>query len=429
LAGGGAFARDSGGPSSFPAEGFAPVYADAAPASEQAPADETTRPLMGFLKTTTIGQSLENNRVNIYGWIEGSYEYNFNVRDRGPNIGRTFDVLENNKGYLNQVDLTFEKKANLTGAGWDVGGRVDIMYGSDSRFTTSSDLLSHQGDENSFGLGRQEAWLDIPQAYIDIAIPVLNGMRLRIGKFEFFKVVNPNANALYTHPFEYGQAFPYSLTGISAYTPLTTDLSVEGGVSRGWDQTLTDNNSAALDGFGRVIWNLSDVLRISAAVISGPEQYHDNGHFTTTANVSVLYTPIDQFAFVLDAICGHQAGAVFGDFPGSNAAPTVPLKIGGANWYGLTGTAAYKLNDWVTLNGRMEWYRDEEGYTEGFPGQLNLYETAIGLKLTPLSSTAIGDNFILRPEIRYDYSSRAFFNVADPRHDQVTFAIDAIVNF
>jgi hypothetical protein len=426
IAGGFAFADGPGEPLSLQPQTTRPV--PGAADSEPSTPEEAPRLLMGFLSQTSIGPTLEKSRIDIYGWIEGSYEYNFNVRNHTANAGRAYDAFENNKGYLNQFDLTFERNVN-PGPAWDVGGRVDIMYGSDSRFTTSSDFLDKQGDRTSFDFGRQEAWLDIPQAYVDIALPVLQGVRLRVGKFEFFKAIDPNANAFYTHPFEYVEAFPYTLTGISAYAPVTPAISVETGISRGWDQTFTDNNSAAIDGFGLVGWNISERARIVAAFITGPEQYRDDGHFTTGVDLTFLYNPSDQFAFVLDTTFGHQAGAVRGDFPGSTIAPPTFVSFGDANWYGLTGTAAYKVNDLVVANGRLEWYRDEEGYTEGFPGQVNLYEATVGVSITPLHSTAIGDNFILRPEVRYDYASRPFFNVSSPRHDQLTVAIDAIFNF
>jgi hypothetical protein len=401
-----------------------------APAADSPVSEEPSRPLMGLLSRTSLSQPLHDARVNIYGWIEGSYQYNFSVPAHTPNVGRAFDVFENNKGYLNQLDLTFERKVNLSNHAWDVAGRLDITYGSDSRFTTSSDLLSQQSSIGANGVGREEAWLDIPQAYVDVNVPFGQPVRIRIGKFELFKTIDPNVSATYTHPFEYGQAFPYTLTGISAYTSLTPAFSIEMGLSRGWDQTLTDNNSAAVDGFGRLVWNASDSLQIFAAFITGPEQYHDNVHFTTTSDLAFVYTPVDQFALVLDITSGHQSGAKFGDFPGSNSPPPMSdIPVHGANWYGVTGTSAYKLSNWMTLNSRVEWYRDEEGYTEGFPGQLNLYEATIGLKLTPFHSTSLGDYFVLRPELRYDYSSRPCFNIDKPRHDQITVAIDAILNF
>lgn len=391
--------------------------------------EEAQPPLMDALSRTGLGRRLEQARVNVYGWVEGSYQYNFNAPDHTPNLGRTFDVLENKNGYLNQLDLTVERKVRLDSPDWDFGGRVDIMYGSDSRFTTSSGLFNEQSSLGPSGLARQELWLDMPQAYLDINVPVGNGIRVRIGKFEFFKVIDPNSNALYTHPFEYGQAFPYTLAGASAFIPITPRLSFEVGFSRGWDQTFTDNNSAALDGFGRVVWKQSELLQITAAAITGPEQWHDNGHFTTAADVALFYTPLDRFAIALDVTYGRQAGAIFGEFPGSNSPPRPDRRIGDANWYGLTETAAFQVNEWMTLNGRLEWYRDEKGYTEGFAGQLNLYEATIGLKLYPLHATRMGDYFILRPELRYDWCSRPFFNLLNPRHDQVTLAIDAIVNF
>jgi len=432
-----------------------PLYAAAAPTSGPTPVpgaltppppaaapEEAPRPLMGLLMKTPAGQYLKDARINIYGWIEGSYEYNFNVRDHSPNAGRAYDVLENNKGYLNQLDLTFERTIDVTQKQFDVGGKMDLVYGSDARFTPSSGLLDRQA---SFS---QEAWFDIHQLYLDFALPVGNGVRLRVGKFEFFKILDPNASTFYTHPYEYGNGFPYTLTGISAQTSISPQMTIEGGISRGWDQTLRDNNSAALDGFGRFAWDINDKSRFTISAITGPEQFKDNVHFTTAVDATYEYTVSEPLLLLFDVVYGHQSGAQLGGFPGSNSPSGIPgaRSIGGVNSYGLNVAAIYKINDMVTLNARAEWYRDEEGYYFGetqvdtssgiavfTPRGTNLYEATIGLTVTPFHNTALGDNFILRPEIRYDYSSHDFFHLnsfgVGTRHDQFTIAMDAIFNF
>lgn len=430
------------------------IYADVEPAPSPSgtpaasPLEATPVTLMGVLAKTPVGQTLQSAGINIYGWVEGSYEYNFSVRDHTQNSGRAFDAFENNKGYLNQLDLTTERTVDITSNRFDIGGKLDLVYGSDARFTVSSDLLDRQGPVNGSGFGRQEAWFDIHQLYGDLLVPVANGVVVRVGKFEFFKALDPNASSFYTHPYEYGHGFPYTLTGVSLRTPVDKHTTVEGGVSRGWNQTLTDNNNA-LDCFGRVKFDVSDTTKIILSGIAGPEQYQDSHDVTTALDLTVKYET-EKLLIVVDGTFGHQSNAIFGDFPGANT-PGSGQPIGAANWYGVNGVAGYKINEFVTLNGRVEWYRDEEGYTFqitdevtegvsiGTPTEFrqregsNLYEITVGVTLMPLHATPVGDNFLVRPEIRYDYSSRDFFHTDSlgfgTRHDQITFAIDAIFNF
>ena len=48
----------------------------------------------------------------------------------------------------------------------------------------------------------------------------------------------------YSHSFTFGAALPFTLTGITGYYPIDERWSVEGGISRGWGQSLKDNNGA-----------------------------------------------------------------------------------------------------------------------------------------------------------------------------------------
>jgi len=103
-----------------------------------------------------------------------------------------------------------------------------------------------------------------------------------------------------------------------------------------------------------------------------------------------------------------------------------PSTVGDALWYGTAGYAVYKINDYVSVAGRLEWYRDEEGFTTAVAQ--TLYEATVGLTLTPFPNDPVGANFKIRPELRADYSSKRYFDGLT-RHDQYTFGIDAIFNF
>jgi hypothetical protein len=75
---------------------------------------------------------------------------------------------------------------------------------------------------------------------------------------------------------------------------------------------------------------------------------------------------------------------------------------------------------------RGECYRDEEALTTGLAQ--TLFEGTVGLTVTPFPSDQIGQNLKIRPEVRFDYSTRHYFDGAT-RHDQTTVAIDAIFNY
>ena len=368
------------------------------------PSSGQLSPLMSLLDQVGVGHSLEAANIRLFGHIEGSYTWNFDNPARDLNVGRVFE-LQNNRVTLNQLDFNIERPVDLTLNRFDVGGRVEMLYGSDSRFIHSNGLL----DTDDFFNG-PEYQFDLPQAYLDVAIPIGNGLRVRAGKFLFFKQIDPSSSVFYSHSFSFGAALPFTLTGVTGYYPITKDLTLEGGISRGWDQSIKDNNGA-IDGLFRVRGDISNQLSLSLAAIVGPEEDRDNTHYRETLDFTVNYAPTDQLTFLLDAVIGTQARS---------------SALGDANWYGISGYAVYRLNEFLSLGARVEWYRDEEGFTTAL--SQTLYEATVGLTITPFPRDSIGANFRIRPELRGDYSSRRFFDALS-RHDQWTFALDAIFDF
>lgn len=362
------------------------------------------QPLMGLLDQAGIGRPLENAGIQLFGHLEGSYTYNFEPPAGDLNAGRVFD-LRDNRPTVNQLDFNIERQVDLTKHQWDVGGRVELLYGSDSDFLHSNGLLDYQdyfsGTEYQF---------DLPQAYIDIGIPLGEGVRVRLGKFLFFKQIDPNQSVFYSHSFSFGAALPFTLTGVTGYYPVNDSLSVEAGISRGWDQSIKDNNGA-IDGLFRVREQIGRQLSLSLAGIVGPELDNDNSHYRETLDFTAGWTPNDQWTFLLDAVIGTQAQ---------------PSAVGDANWYGVSVYAIHPFNEFVSAGARLEWYRDEEGFTTAVPQ--TLYEATIGLTITPLADTSCGTNLKIRPELRGDYSTARFFDGLT-RHAQFTAAVDAIVDF
>ena len=380
-----------------------PKYLDESLPSSLAPGapeslNTNRAPLMSFLDQAGVARPLDDARINIKGWIEGSYNYNFNNPAKSLNLGRVFDINDN-RGQINQFNVTIERQADLKQ--WDVGGMVEMFYGTDGRFTTSSDFL---------GNGGSEYYYDIPQLYVDVTAPIGNGLRIRFGKFLFFKQIDPNASVFYSHSFAFSGALPFTLTGITAYYPISENLSIEGGFSRGWGQTLTDNNGA-IDGLGRIRYRINSQAEATFALICGPELNKDNSHYRTTLDGTLSYQATKDLTLLADAVYGFQAQ---------------PTGTADDQWYGISGYAVYKCCPMANFNLRGEFYRDEEGFTTGV-GQ-TLFEVTAGLTITPFPSSPMGWNLKVRPEVRWDYSTRGFFNGLT-EHSQVTVGIDAYFDF
>ncbi len=435
-----ATAGDGSGPN--PALEIMPVESDPtafllAEAPASAPDDSAgatpERPLMKALDQVGIGKWMAENRINAFGWIEGSYNFNFENPQPRLNLGHLFDIQDSD-AVVNQLQVNIERTVGLSPRQFDVGGRIDLLYGSDARFFHSSGLL-----EGSFPDPQYQ--FDIPQLYLDLALPMGNGLRLRLGKFEFFKFTDPNASPFFSHTFLYtnsgeangsrlistqvGASLPFTLTGITGYYEFSKQVNLEAGIGRGYDQSITDNNGA-IDGFARLNYVVSDRTTASIALISGPEITRDNSHYQTVGVFSIAHSVSDELVILADGFYGVQArGQALFDPARMQLTP-----IGGdAHWYGLNGTAIYTFNRNVNIAARVEWYRDEQGYTTGFGRGISLYDATVGLTITPFPDSETGRGFKIRPEIRYDFSDKPYFVNTSARSYQWIAAVDAIFNF
>jgi hypothetical protein len=346
------------------------------------------------------------------------------------------DAKQHDKGLLNQVDLSIERTIDFSTHQWDVGGRIDLIVGTDPFFFHSNGLLDKQNAEYQ---------VDLYQAYFDVGVPIGNGLRVRAGKFWFVRSLDPNQSVFYTHTISFNTTFPVTQTGVTALYRITDRFNLEGGFSRGWDQFSKDNNGA-IDGLARFSWDITDRSNLNGVVLVGPEAPGNNSNYTTLVNLTFSQQIGDKLTFIVNGLYGHQTDPRVGNVPGAITVTPVagPSSTSStANWFGVSGDVIYQINEVVSIAARGEWYRDDKGFTTGLwlnnvanfaagPASHNLYEATLGLLITPFYNTALGDNFKLRPEVRYDYSNKPYFNSSSTpfsKHDQFTFAIDAIFNF
>ena len=380
----------------------APIYAQ----QDSTPAEQ---PLMLALDKEGVGQTLKENRLDIYGHIEGGWTHAFNDPANNLVLGRVFDI-EHDDPTLNQIDLNVERKVDLHKGGFDWGGRVEFLYGGDARFIHANGMF----DSDDFFSGPDNQF-DIPQLYADFAIPVGdNALRLRVGKFLFFKQIDPNASVFYSHSYTFGAALPFTLSGASLYYEMGDNWGFEAGVNRGWGQALEDNNDS-WSYHGRATYKAGERTTISLLGITGPE-LDDNEHDWRTAfDFVVRHQLNDKLTLLLDTVYGWQ-----------NNGPKPSGGTGDSAWYGVAGYGVYAINEKLSAAGRLEWFHDEGGFTTGV--DQNLYEATLGVTITPFAGDTLKQNLKIRPEIRYDYSDSDFFDGLKS-NSQFTFGVDAIFNF
>jgi hypothetical protein len=383
-----------------------PAPAERVPSPPRAAGTATPRrPFMHLLEQAGATDFLDEQRIDIFGHIAGSWTWNFDDPDSEVNPGRFFD-FEHNEPILNQLDFNIERKVDASKNQLDFGGRFELMWGADAGLIHANGLTDWYDDPRD-----PENQLDLTQLYIDVGIPVGNGLLLRVGKFVTIigqEVINPLGNSLYSHSFLFTFGQPLTHTGILGSYNLSDDWAIMFGITRGWDQAWEDNNDA-IDFLGGVKWAQSKDTTLILNLSAGPQQADDDDAWRYLFDLVVSHTVGDQLAIAVNADIGFEEDAA--------------LDGDDATWYGIAGYAGYKLTDELGLNARAEWFGDPDGGRTGL--DLDLFELTVGLNVKPFAKDRWGQYFQIRPELRVDFASEDVFDgLSDDT--QITFGVDAI---
>jgi hypothetical protein len=94
----------------------------------------------------------------------------------------------------------------------------------------------------------------------------------------------------------------------------------------------------------------------------------------------------------------------------------------------VTGYVSYAIDPHLTLNTRLEWYRDAaNGFSTGAPISADYYEATVGVAIKPFPNDKFLSKWLFRPEVRYDHADHSLFNSGDK--NQLTFSVDTLFTF
>jgi hypothetical protein len=367
--------------------------------------------------------------VSIGGWIDQGITVNGERpfdRFNGP---VTFNDRDG-EYQLNQLWMYAERVVDTRGYGWDVGGRVDLVYGTDRRFTQALGLEDDWNSERFYGLA-------LPQAYLDVGV---NNLTVRMGHYYTivgYEVVAAPDNFFYSHSYTMQYGEPFTHTGLLASYAPTDGLTISAGFDRGWDNWEDNNNHLSFLGG---ISGASPDGQSSLAFAVTADKYDDAGQNTRNM-YSVVFTHrfTSQFTYVLQ----HDYGI---DNNGTVRIPGTNLR-GDAEWYGVNQYFLYAINACWGLGLRFEWFRDDAGTRVGGIGAPNgwtlgpdipndqigwagdFYALTFGINWKPT------EHITVRPEGRWDWydgpvdhAGRLPYDFGSEGH-QFTFATDLIITF
>jgi len=372
------------------------------------------------------------------GWLSAGAT----IPSRSPNVPveglmRFPDVHD--KFLMNQLYLAVGRNVNKQRNSFDLGGRLDLLYGTDYYFTSALGLEtkttsafnsaappwnldpkaagakwnSSNGDRNA---GNAALYgLSMPQLYGEIFVPLGLGMTVKGGHFYsqmgHESPMSPE-NFFYSHTWTMTHGEPITFTGVIVSQQLTPRLTGHVGYTNGWD--IWENprgNGSILAGFQ---WNSYDRNSELAFTIHTGNDRADvdtpdrNGDRTS---YSLLYgrrlTPRLKWAIQ------HDLGVEKNVNENITITPYANSYVDG-RWASIVNYLYYTINDKWSAGGRFEWFQDTHNSRIGnfYPYQLastpnaspdwwttgqNYYNITLGLNWKPVP------RMTLRPEVRWDW--------------------------
>lgn len=369
-------------------------------------------------------------RFKISGWIESGVTFNPASPQDNQNFGRLFDDRAN-EPLLNQAVINFERALVPQPGEFDWGFKLQFMYGSDARFIHSLGLFDRTAHEM--------LQPDLVEAYLNLHLPVITdgGLDLNLGKFvtlEGAETIDPRTNFFYSHTYIFNFGIPFNHTGALATFHANKWIDLYGGLTRGVNTSIDDNNdSLAFDG-GIGLNLLDGKLTALATTHIGPETVKDNHDKRYLNDITITAKPTKNFTSITDLNYIYDEAA-------------------DATGYGVAQYFIYTSNDLLSIGVRGEiWHETDGFYVVSFAenddaidglrgGSLTLDPRTVGGGKTTYGAITLGLNFkphvpkpatslIIRPELRVDRALTGTrpFNDSNDRN-QFTAGIDVIIGF
>ena len=382
----------------------------------------------GSFADELFGDVLKKNELGLIGWASSTLVFN----DDGTDGVLPNGAFSSDEGFhLNQLALMFCKgdgclpttkfspKHNLLSRitptpapkseDIDVGFNILAVYGTDSQFLRVSGFDDFNGDD-----GKDEK-LSIPQWYLDIYLPYFDGMTIMVGSFmsELSREIGyPYAPPRWFATASYELLFsPIKHVGALVSIKVPTDknfgqLSLEGGVTTGWNNFDNRNGSLAyLAGLRYRTPNMQSGIDIEMIYGNGADDFGEapakggSQYFALSStgkdlnrfvgNITLMHQVTPKLEGILELFYGSQEG---GDI---KAGPQ--FIVDDAEWYGAFTALRYQINPQLHANTRLEWVNDKVGanlFFAGSPGKVYSLTANLDWQINPYIN--------IIPELKYD---------------------------
>jgi hypothetical protein len=426
-------------------------------------------PLMAALSNTALGQTLNDNHIQIYGWIDGGGNLSNNTV-KGGNAPAAYSYNPNTV-QLDQAVLYIERLPDTVQKDHvDWGFRVAPIFGENYRYTTAYGLFSSQLLNQNANNG-----FDIPMAYGEVFVPqALEGLMIRFGRYisipDIEAQLAPN-NYMYSHSMTY--TFDnYTNTGVDFTLAATKNWMFQFGVTVGTEAMPWHVGQSIANPFPNPLYPNSTMLKDPGATPSltaGVRWTSDTGNddINIVANginggqwgynnlqwygMTYYHKFDDRWHISFEIYDEHQNNVLNANNPAALAAfaaggtPFSPqvmpfnspflAQCSNAGLFSCTAEARaaltyvnYKISALDNISYRVEYFDDVEGQRTGT--KTAYFETGIGWQHW------FSPQIEIRPEVSYYKSLNGFaFNgnsnlgIAPNKNTALIGAADIIIHF
>jgi hypothetical protein len=386
------------------------------PAAEEEKAPEPHR-LIGNLGCT---------KINVTGWLDMGFSGN--TDNPASRYNGTLAPNDRNEFQFNQLYMVLEKTLKTDDCNWDIGGRVDLLYGTDYIYCESLGFETNPDGSPKWNAGIDYG-LAMPQAYVDVGYGKLD---LKVGRFytpigyESMMAIN---NFFYSMNYALRYAEPTTHTGGLLTYKHSDELSLLVGGVNGQDET-----DGVVDSFGALT---------GFAYTPKDQKYALNFAIMTgcldPTNDLTVYAPRTYFSTYLTYNFNKKWQSVTQWDAGWQQ--NYDLQGNQADFWSFTQYLFYSINDRWKAGLRYDMFVDDQatklgglrfgGLPGGNPLPLPSGNAGTVQAITAGVNWTPNPNFRLRPELRWDWYGGSGLPLFDDRtqNRQFTAAVDGIIQF
>jgi Putative beta-barrel porin-2, OmpL-like. bbp2 len=311
--------------------------------------------------------------MDVSGFLDGYYSYNANGPSTDAN-GKVNDLYnfndKTNQFNLSAAKLTLNHDPGLLGA------RMDFFYGRTSHLINTSKQLEF-----------------VEQAYLSTKPPAMKGFEADFGKFVTSagaEVIEAKDNWNYSRSILFAWAIPYYHFGLRTSMPVSKTETLGVQLVRGWNN-VTKPTGGVMTGITSGL--VKTKYTLNADVYTGPENLGVQHGYRNLIDATLLLTPNSKFNAYINGDYG-QHNNHHSSIEGTNDDKS--------KWGGIAFAARQQLTGKIAAAGRIEFFKDAQGYSTGVAQNLKEF-TATGEY-----KTAWG--LLGRLEYRHDWSDQSYFH-------------------